>query len=330
MSESRLVAICLPTYKQARFLEAAVRSCYAQTYRPIEVWISDDASPDETPEVVLRLKVEFPDLIYHRHSTNLGMVGNYDWILRQPKTDYIAILDSDDVLAPRFVATLAALLDKYPQAGCGHVALEYIDASGNRIKESRLARSAEFLDSEMALKSMVLGQRSNPSLLMFRAEALKTVDYFRGRPPCVQDYDLHVSLAAAGYGNVYSGQMLGAYRCWGGSQWSQERMKQRLEGLVHIYTKTMAPAWRRRGWNESPLWQARQRHAADLVWVLPGLKSDQEERRRFVENLMQLSPSWQTRLRIRFADYWPYHFFGSMNRLGRAVKQFIKKLLYYA
>src|SRR5205085_9065243 len=126
---------------------------------------------------------------------------NYDWVLRQPAAKYIAMLDSDDLLLPQFVERMAGLLDKHPKAGYGHCALNFIDAEGRIFKESRLARVKEYLSADEALKGMTLGQKANPSLRLFRREALEAVDFFRGRPPNVQDYDLAVSIADAGYRN---------------------------------------------------------------------------------------------------------------------------------
>jgi glycosyltransferase involved in cell wall biosynthesis len=327
MNSRQPIAICVVTYKQGAFLEQAVRSCYAQTYRPVEVWVSDDASPDETPEIMARLQKEFPDLLYHRHSVNLGMVGNYDWILRQPTTEYIAMLDSDDVLAPRFVETLAVLLDKHADAGYGHVALQYIDAGGKFLKESRLARVREYLPAEQALKGMTLGQKANPSLRMFRRKALEKVDFFRGRPPNVQDYDLAVSMADAGYGNVYCPEILGSYRVWGGMQWTMERTRQAAEGLAHIYGKTLSSAFRRRGWSERPLQRARRKQAANMVPALRALERNSRQRQDFARILFALSPAWQTRIRIRLVDYLPYKMFRCFRGPTEKAKRAVKRML---
>ena len=47
-----LVSVCIPTYKGAAFLAAAIDSVLHQTYPYCEVWILDDNSPDNTRAVV--------------------------------------------------------------------------------------------------------------------------------------------------------------------------------------------------------------------------------------------------------------------------------------
>ena len=104
------VAICIPTFNQAPYLEGAVRSALAQTH-PCEVWVSDDASTDETPAVMARLLLVFPQIKHIRQKRNLGMSGNPRWIVQQPDTEYIVKLDSDDELNPNHVKKLLQALE---------------------------------------------------------------------------------------------------------------------------------------------------------------------------------------------------------------------------
>ena len=47
-----LVSVVIPAYNQARFLAAAIRSVLAQSYTDLEFIVVNDASPDETSQVV--------------------------------------------------------------------------------------------------------------------------------------------------------------------------------------------------------------------------------------------------------------------------------------
>ena len=57
-----LVSICIPTYNGAQYLQEALNSVKEQTYGPIEVIVSDDASKDNTLAIVEQFKqsVSFP------------------------------------------------------------------------------------------------------------------------------------------------------------------------------------------------------------------------------------------------------------------------------
>jgi glycosyltransferase involved in cell wall biosynthesis len=92
------VSIMIPTYNQARLVGEAIESALAQTYENLEVIIADDASPDETPEMV-RPFTNDSRVSYHRNSRNLGRVANYRHALYELATgDWVINLDGDDYL----------------------------------------------------------------------------------------------------------------------------------------------------------------------------------------------------------------------------------------
>ena len=50
------VSVCIPTYNQEKFIEQAVRSAYNQTFKPVEIVVSDDSSNDNTGFILRKLK----------------------------------------------------------------------------------------------------------------------------------------------------------------------------------------------------------------------------------------------------------------------------------
>ena len=76
MLESVIIIVIL-TYRRSRLLQHAIRSAQAQTCRHIRIAVFDNASGDETPEVVRRLAADDPRIEYHCHDTNIGLLGNY-------------------------------------------------------------------------------------------------------------------------------------------------------------------------------------------------------------------------------------------------------------
>ena len=57
--EHPLVSFCIPTYKQAPFVAAALESAFAQTYKPLEIIICDDKSPDDTVSIIKEKIAEY-------------------------------------------------------------------------------------------------------------------------------------------------------------------------------------------------------------------------------------------------------------------------------
>lgn len=96
---SPLVTIVIPTYNYARFVEEAVRSAAAQTYKNTEIILVDDGSTDDTPAKLEALKSEVPNLrvITTEHQ---GVSRARNCGTRAGKGEYVAYLDADDLWHP--------------------------------------------------------------------------------------------------------------------------------------------------------------------------------------------------------------------------------------
>ena len=281
--------VCIPTFNQVRYLRAAVESVAAQT-APVHLIVADDASLDDTPQVLAELQRQ------HRfqatyHPANLGISANLQDLLRCAETPYIVRLDSDDVLGPRFVEVLLALLARHPAAGYAHCAIRDIDEHGRETGQRRLGRMAEYQDADTALRRSVLGYQVAANILMFRRDALSSVHFGAGSAELnfVEDYELSIRLADAGWGNVYSGEVLASYRTWAATSRPVVGRKLReVQGLAFIYAGSLLPAFERRGWGRQRLRRRRAALALANAEVLDRATFTDPERRAMVEALLDL------------------------------------------
>lgn len=91
-----LVSIIIPTYNRAVLLEAALRSALDQDYDKIEVIVSDNASTDETSEVVRQYANDIR-VQYRRNEQNVGMVQNWrKAVVSDARGDWFIMLSDDD------------------------------------------------------------------------------------------------------------------------------------------------------------------------------------------------------------------------------------------
>lgn len=112
MKEDLLVSICIPTYNGASYLAAALQSVKNQTYKNIEVVISDDNSTDETLLICedFKKEVAFPvQIIKHKPS---GIGANWDNCVKHSNGDYVKLLFQDDLLAEDCIEKMMAVLIK--------------------------------------------------------------------------------------------------------------------------------------------------------------------------------------------------------------------------
>jgi glycosyltransferase involved in cell wall biosynthesis len=129
-----LVSICIPTFNGERFIEAAIKSALAQTYRPIEILISDDDSSDRTLEIAHSLLDQYVgeyslsdrDLNYSdlnpiqaqilAHS-RYGLANNWNFCIHSSQGTQIKFLFQDDLLLPNCLAEMVQLAQQDDQIG---------------------------------------------------------------------------------------------------------------------------------------------------------------------------------------------------------------------
>ena len=108
----RPCSVVIPVYNGARFLDAALASVFAQSYRPIEVIVVDDGSTDGTPAVLAR----WPAVRQVRQD-NRGVASARNAGLALAGGDFVALLDADDLWEPDKLVRQIAHLDAHPEVG---------------------------------------------------------------------------------------------------------------------------------------------------------------------------------------------------------------------
>src|SRR2546421_6842676 len=131
--EQPKISVCIPTYNQGRYLGQALESVLRQTLSDFEIIVYDDASTDDTQQVVEG--VRDARLRYFRQSHNVGIAGNRNSCLAVARGQYITWLDSDDVYLPEMLTVQSAVLDQHPNVGLAHSAYEVIDGEGRLLPD---------------------------------------------------------------------------------------------------------------------------------------------------------------------------------------------------
>lgn len=128
-----LVSILIPTYNRAKYLGEALNSALAQTYQNLEIIVHDDASTDETPNILG--EYADPRLRVIRTENNHTMLGGWNYIVKQANGEYIKFLASDDLLDPTCVEELVKLGFANPGATILTCRRKFIDEEGRVIKK---------------------------------------------------------------------------------------------------------------------------------------------------------------------------------------------------
>jgi hypothetical protein len=115
-----LVSIGVPVRNGAQHLVEAIESALAQSYAPLEVVVSDNASTDATEAIVRRYLAVDGRVRYVRNPVDVGVVENFRRVLMEARGTYFTWLSHDDLLAgPEYISTVVEYLERHPDVvGC--------------------------------------------------------------------------------------------------------------------------------------------------------------------------------------------------------------------
>lgn len=186
-----VVSVVIPTHGRAQLLARAIRSVLAQTYSRLEIIVVDDASHDNTRDIV----EQFGDsrIRYIRHQTNKGGSAARNTGIRAATGEYVAFLDDDDEWGPEKTEEQLKLLARYNVVMC---------TSNLNAGSLHKLRNVEVVPLEALLKAQFTA--GGTGILMVRADIIKEM-LFDEALPRGQDWDLFIRLAqryAIGYLNM--------------------------------------------------------------------------------------------------------------------------------
>ena len=113
MQPHPLVSFCVKSWNGRRYIREALAAAFAQTYRPLEIVVVDDASDDGSWEEIESFCAEQrpdPDLrvVIRRNLSNLGSLGNWEEVCSLACGDLLVKADGDDISTPDRVERIAA------------------------------------------------------------------------------------------------------------------------------------------------------------------------------------------------------------------------------
>ena len=113
-----LISVVIPAYNLPEYTAKTIDSIMSQTYRPIEIVISDDNSPISLKSLVKAKKDKCDagiNIKYFRQQINLGYYWNLQFVLNEAVGKYLVLLDHDDwLIDPDFFSEAVKAMDGKP------------------------------------------------------------------------------------------------------------------------------------------------------------------------------------------------------------------------
>jgi cellulose synthase/poly-beta-1,6-N-acetylglucosamine synthase-like glycosyltransferase len=205
------VSVIVPAYRVADLLGETLASLQAQTFEDWEAIVIDDGSPDDVAAVVARF-ADDPRFQLVR-TDNGGLATARNRAIALARAPYVALLDGDDLYAPRYLERMLSAIAADP--GLGFVSSDAI-CFGDGLRETRFG--ARYCMTGPVTLERVLSR----DLVIFgattmRRAALDDVGGFDGSLRAVEDLDCWIRMLAAGWRGAIVPEPLVRYRRRSGS-----------------------------------------------------------------------------------------------------------------
>jgi glycosyltransferase involved in cell wall biosynthesis len=109
-----LVTIGIPAYNSGGTIRAALNSILTQDYPEIEVIVSDDCSSDDTQALCFEMARQHPAIRYYRQKENIGLVKNFEFVMKNASSDLFMWVAHDDLLEPGVLKKYVEFMTSHP------------------------------------------------------------------------------------------------------------------------------------------------------------------------------------------------------------------------
>jgi GT2 family glycosyltransferase len=187
---SPLVSVIIPAYNQAEFLPETIQSVLNQTYPHFEIIVVNDASTDNTDEVMARFND--PRIRYLVHEQNQRLSAARNTGIHASKGEILFLLDADDLFHPEKLEAHVRFLQEHPEVGVSYNARFELNHSANTIREMWRPPLT------VGLKDLLLAFPFAPSDTVVRRDWAFKAGLFDPAVGTAEDTDFPCRLALAG------------------------------------------------------------------------------------------------------------------------------------
>jgi glycosyltransferase involved in cell wall biosynthesis len=196
------VSVFVPCYNMGDYIDEAIQSIYAQTYKDYEIIIVDDGSTDPyTLKQLNNISDQHPEIqIFYKENSGLSGAKNYG--IERSNGEYIVCLDADDKLAPKYLEKTVKLMDQKKSDNVAF-ATTWVQEFGLR---DNIWRTSGF-DIPRLLTTNVVHAGS-----IFRKDVWKEVGGFKNVGASYEDWEFWLNIVEKGYKWDIAEEVLFFYR----------------------------------------------------------------------------------------------------------------------
>lgn len=205
------VSVLISTYNCAKYLPEAIDSALNQTYQNFEIILIDDGSTDHTRAIVEEYQKRYPEKIRYIYQENQGLAIARNTGIKAAQSDYLALLDADDIWCPERLKKGMETIESNPGIGLVHANITRIDENGMTL--STPIRDLKYLTGPMFENIFLRKADISCPTVLFRKACCDDVGLFDphlARLGC-EDRELWLRIARK-FKIVYIDQIFALYR----------------------------------------------------------------------------------------------------------------------
>lgn len=199
------VFIGMLVYNGERFVGEAIESLLNQSFSDFTLFISDDASTDNTQAICERYAQKDSRIIYHRQEKNIGMFPNFKFVLDNAHGDYFMWASHDALWEKDFLKVCVENIEN-KKVDVATTVVTDVDSYGRNLRELteivKLSGNPDVRQiTTYVLQPEVLG-KGNLMYSIFKTAAIKDIwGIYPQRMEWGSDY--HFSLAIVSHFSIY-------------------------------------------------------------------------------------------------------------------------------
>jgi glycosyltransferase involved in cell wall biosynthesis len=188
-SSNALVSVLLSTYNSEESIGESIDSLLSQTYKNLEILISDDGSTDSTKEICKKFQLKDERVLFFSNKKNIGLTKSLNNLAQKASGSLIARHDADDISLPYRIEEQIQFMKT-----------KKLDAVTSRslVKQNNKKRPG----ISFYIPDKLLINRKNPFIhgtLIIKKNVFQEIGYYDERFYYAQDYKLFYDLLDKGY-----------------------------------------------------------------------------------------------------------------------------------
>lgn len=177
------ISVLTAVYNSAELIRPAIESVLNQTFGDFEWVIINDATPDNSIEIIERYND--PRIKIYHNETNMGLAASLNKGLALCTGEYIARMDTDDVCYPNRFERQIAFMDAHPEVA---IAGSWVNLTGEKKGVWKTPVSHEEIQCKLIFNSAI----AHPTVIMRKEVVEKFKFRYDESLRRIQDYDLWV------------------------------------------------------------------------------------------------------------------------------------------